>query len=117
MSLEEEPELRPVYLPFPVSRSHPGVTAFEHSSSSQNPVKMLPNGRALPQLVIPEGGTSLEEVERTLIELALQKAGDNQTHAARLLDIGRDALRYKMRKFNLLHAEEGESAVTTDPPG
>ena len=65
-------------------------------------------GRFLPPLSIPEGGTSLEEVERTLVELALRQAGGNQTHAARLLDISRDALRYKMKKFGLMHAEEKE---------
>ena len=70
----------------------------------------LANGRWLPPLTVPEGGTSLEEVERALLELALQKAGENQTHAARLLDISRDALRYKMKKFGLIHAEEEEEA-------
>jgi DNA-binding NtrC family response regulator len=66
----------------------------------------LPNGRTLPKLSIPNGGTSLEEVERALVELALQQANGNQTHAAKLLDISRDALRYKLKKFGLMHSEE-----------
>ena len=49
----------------------------------------------------PEGGLSLKDVERDLIVKALEKAGNNQTKAARLLGISRDALRYKMQKFNL----------------
>jgi two-component system response regulator PilR (NtrC family)/two-component system response regulator HydG len=32
---------------------------------------------------------------------ALAQAGGNQSQAARLLRIGRDALRYKMKKYNL----------------
>jgi DNA-binding protein Fis len=32
---------------------------------------------------------------------ALEKAGGNQTHAARILRISRDRLRYKVKKHNL----------------
>jgi DNA-binding NtrC family response regulator len=109
MILEEESQLRPVYLPFSVSQPHSGVTAFEHTSSPPTGGQPLPNGRWLPPLTIPDGGTSLEEVERALVELALRQSNGNQTHAARLLDISRDALRYKMKKFGLMHAEEAES--------
>jgi DNA-binding NtrC family response regulator len=56
---------------------------------------------ALPSFSIPEKGTSLEKVEEELIRQALSRTGGNQTRAARLLDISRDALRYKMKKFNL----------------
>jgi DNA-binding protein Fis len=51
----------------------------------------------------------LEEVERTMVEIAMRQANSNQTHAARLLDISRDALRYKLKKFGLIHAEDEES--------
>jgi DNA-binding NtrC family response regulator len=47
------------------------------------------------------GVATLEEQERLLIVRALQQAGGNQSQAARLLRIGRDALRYKMKKHNL----------------
>jgi DNA-binding NtrC family response regulator len=110
MILEEEPVLRPVYMPFSLVQPHSGVTAFEHTSSPHGGGQPLPEGRWLPPLSIPEGGTSLEEVERALVELALRQAGGNQTHAARLLDISRDALRYKMKKFGLMHADEEEGA-------
>ena len=116
MILEEEEVLRPAYLPFSVSQSPGGVTAFEQTSSPAPDGRPLPNGRWLPPLAIPKGGTSLEEVERALLELALQKAGDNQTHAARLLDISRDALRYKMKKFGLMRAEEEEPTPRADSP-
>ena len=110
MLLEEEPVLRPTYLPFSVAQPHAGVTAFEHTSSPAGG-QPLKDGRWLPPLVIPDGGTSLEEIERALVELALRQAGGNQTHAARLLDISRDALRYKMKKFGLTQSDEEEPAA------
>jgi DNA-binding NtrC family response regulator len=113
MILEEDSVLRPVYLPFSITQPHAGVTAFEHTSSPTGGGKPLEGGRFLPPLSIPEGGTSLEEVERALVELALQQASGNQTHAARLLDISRDALRYKMKKFGLMQASDGEDAETS----
>ncbi|HOB73884.1 MAG TPA: sigma-54 dependent transcriptional regulator [Phycisphaerae bacterium] len=45
---------------------------------------------------------SLEQVERELIEQALQRTGGNVSAAARLLSIGREALRYRMAKFGLV---------------
>jgi len=108
MILEDEPVLRPAYLPFSVAQQHAHVTAFEHMSPSAGPSAALANGRSLPRLSIPDGGTSLEEVERALVEMALRQANGNQTHAAKLLDISRDALRYKMKKFGLMHGEEEE---------
>jgi DNA-binding NtrC family response regulator len=44
---------------------------------------------------------TLEEHERHLIVRALEQADGNQSKAARLLRIGRDALRYKLKKHNL----------------
>ena len=43
----------------------------------------------------------LDEQERALIAEALGKTGGNQSQAARLLHIGRDALRYKVKKHRL----------------
>jgi DNA-binding NtrC family response regulator len=50
-----------------------------------------PNGVASP----------LADQERRLVEEALRKSAGNQSEAARILGIGRDALRYKMKRFNL----------------
>jgi DNA-binding NtrC family response regulator len=43
----------------------------------------------------------LEDTERRLVEEALTKTAGNQSEAARILRIGRDALRYKIKKYNL----------------
>jgi len=109
MILEETEFLRPNYMPFSVGQGHNGRTAFEMVSGDLAG-QTLPNGRSLPRLTIPEGGTSLEEVERALVELAMKQANGNQTHAAKLLDVSRDALRYKLKKFGLIHADDEESA-------
>jgi DNA-binding NtrC family response regulator len=45
-----------------------------------------------------------------MVELAMRQANGNQTHAARLLDISRDALRYKLKKFELVGASDEEPA-------
>jgi DNA-binding NtrC family response regulator len=61
------------------------------------------------QLVEPTLGTDgLEEQERILVMRAIERAGGNQSQAARILRIGRDALRYKLKKYNL---ESGGSAT------
>src|SRR6202451_1600111 len=113
MILEDEPFLRPVYLPFSVGESG-GRTVFERTSPADGG-QTLPNGRTLPRLYIPEGGTSLEEVEHHMVELAMRQANGNQTHAAKLLDISRDALRYKLKKFGLIRGdEEGAQASVAE---
>jgi DNA-binding protein Fis len=43
----------------------------------------------------------LDEVEKQLVIQTLEAVSGNQTKAARMLGIGRDALRYKMRKYGL----------------
>jgi DNA-binding NtrC family response regulator len=54
-----------------------------------------------PDIALPDKGTSLERVEEELIRQALSRTRGNQTRAAKLLNISRDALRYKMKKFQL----------------
>jgi len=114
MILEDEPLLRPMYLPFAVNPAGAGLTAFEHSAARDNG-QSLPGGRFLPRLYIPEGGTSLEEVERAMVELAMKQASNNQTHAAKLLDISRDALRYKLKKFELVPVGDEEAPDPVSP--
>ena len=51
---------------------------------------------------IPPEGISLDKIEEGLVKQALTMSENNQTHAARLLGVGRDALRYKMKKIGML---------------
>ena len=50
---------------------------------------------------LPESGISLEEVEKDLIQQALEKANHNKTLAAKLLNISYDSLRYQVKKYGL----------------
>lgn len=58
-----------------------------------------------PLVQLPPGGIALEEVERELVRQAMERSHGNQTHAAELLGIERDALRRRLIKFGLLHRE------------
>jgi len=114
MILEEGNLLKPDDLPFSVASGRSGTIAAE---SAMAPVVEAPAAggkRRLPPLSIPEGGTSLEDVEHALVELALHQSHGNQIKAAKLLNISRDALRYKMKKFGLSHSEEEEPAAPTN---
>jgi DNA-binding NtrC family response regulator len=53
------------------------------------------------QFRLPPDGVNLEEVERQLLQQALERANGNQTHAAQLLGINRDQVRYRIEKFGL----------------
>lgn len=79
----------------------------EEITTDQLPKEILPeiqaeivDGNGVFQL--PPQGVDLEAVERELIQQALERTGGNQTHAAKLLAISRDALRYRMQKHGLL---------------
>jgi len=50
---------------------------------------------------LPAEGVKLEEVERQLLVQALERSAGNQTHAAQLLGINRDQVRYRIEKFGL----------------
>ena len=54
---------------------------------------------------LPAGGLILEDVERRLVTLALERTKGNQTKAAALLGLHRDQIRYRMEKYGLLKAE------------
>ena len=69
------------------------LPAYLRSSSPQEEPRHAPPPEA-------ESGT-LAEQERLLILRALETAGGNQSQAARILRIGRDALRYKLKKHSL----------------
>ena len=59
-------------------------------------------GGVIEGIRIPPDGISLEKVEEALVRQALKMTNGNQTRAAKLLDISRDALRYRMQKFGML---------------
>ncbi len=53
-------------------------------------------------VLLPETGVDLDLVEREFMTQALEKTDHNQTRAAKMLGLSRDALRYRMKKYDLL---------------
>jgi len=52
-------------------------------------------------IVFPDEGIDLEETEKELIKSALEKAKNNRTKAAELLNITRSAMLYRMNKYDI----------------
>ena len=88
--LEDTEYIRPEHLP---------KFIFDQTMSTSEVAKTTEGANGFR---LPEQGASLAEVERKLIEQALEKTGGNQVRAAGLLDITRDALRHRMKKYGLL---------------
>lgn len=55
-----------------------------------------------PTFLLPPGGISQSELENELVRQALARADKNQTRAAKLLGLTRDAFRYRLEKLELL---------------
>ncbi len=55
---------------------------------------------------LPEEGLDIEQVERRLVTLALERTKGNQTRAAALLGLHRDQIRYRIEKFGLKGEEK-----------
>jgi DNA-binding NtrC family response regulator len=51
---------------------------------------------------LPATGLVLSELEKSLIQQALERTAGNRSRAARLLGISRDTLLYRLRKFSLV---------------
>jgi two-component system response regulator AtoC len=93
MILEDTAYIQPSSLPISL-RGGDGDQRSKFAVAAVGAESMVPvNGDA--------GGMSLSDQERRLVVQALERAGGNQTQAARLLRITRDTLRYKMKKFSL----------------
>jgi DNA-binding NtrC family response regulator len=78
----------------------PEQVLVEPARTEAHPVPEAPHSSAEQGL----SDSLLENSERRLIADALAKASGNQSEAARRLRIGRDALRYKMKKYGLADA-------------
>jgi len=90
MILEIESELQPEHLSNEVLDGRP-----PEPTSTGAPV-------SLEGFVIPEAGLSIDDVEHALVKKALEMANGNQTRAAQLLKMPRDAFRRRMKRFGLV---------------
>jgi DNA-binding NtrC family response regulator len=83
--LEDSNEVRTNYLP---------------SQVTQATVVAPPAARSA-DFTLPQGGVTLESVEDSFVRQAMDMARGNQTRAAQLLGLSRDALRYRLKKIDL----------------
>lgn len=74
----------------------------EHLPAELVSFDMKEGEKTVSNIKIPSGGLDIEAVERELIRQALDQVKWNQTKAAKLLNLTRDALRYRMQKFGFL---------------
>jgi len=88
--LEEDEQITLKYLP-------PGLSRVNGSASSNG----YPERDDNHQIQLPAAGISLQAVEDSLIEQALQRNQGNVTRAAEILNISRDRLRYHLKKKRL----------------
>ena len=67
------------------------------------PVRLQQEQTALADVSIslPPEGISLAEIERSLLQQALERSRHNKSHAARLLGLSRAKLRYRLKKHGL----------------
>ena len=68
-----------------------------------------PNGRT--QIELPPEGVALVDVERELIRQAMERVGGNQSRAAELLGLERDAMRRRLIKYGYIHSASEVSAA------
>ncbi len=89
MILESEDQILPEHLPLELS----------------NKEVQIQNVKGI-DIKIPPGGIDIESVEKELIRQALDSTRGNQTRAAKMLNLSRDTLRYRMQKFGFLQGKE-----------
>ncbi len=88
MILEVDTDLLPEHLPQEILENR-------HEAATGMPV-------SLDGFSIPDHGISMEDVEHALVKKALDIAGGNQTKAAQLLHMPRDAFRRRMKRFGII---------------
>ena len=91
MILEIETEIQSEHLSPEIVESGAAIS----TTSAGSPV-------SLEGFVIPESGLSIEDVENALVRKALDMASGNQTKAAQLLKMPRDAFRRRMKRFGII---------------
>lgn len=74
--------------------------------------KTEPNGG----FVLPPGGLNFRELENSLIRQALARTNNNQTQAAKLLNLSRDAFRYRLDKLGMLQNAKTSKRQNIEKP-
>lgn len=77
-----------------------GEYVFSHHVKLGHLHQLVANGQSSTHKISSEG-MSLHDIEKQALIKALEKAGRNQSEAARLLKISRDTLRYRLKKYGI----------------
>jgi len=77
---------------------------FETAQALRSPGQSSPDAG----ISLPAQGLNIEDVERRLVTLALERTKGNQTRAAALLGLHRDQIRYRIEKFGLKADEKND---------
>jgi DNA-binding NtrC family response regulator len=78
------------------------VLLCEREQLSRDAFSTLEKGSTLSaDIALPAEGINLEQLERSLVQQALERTKGNQTQAAKLLGLNRDQIRYRIEKFGL----------------
>jgi two-component system response regulator AtoC len=80
------------------------LTDAEELTDADFPLGGGAGARLTEGVQLPAHGIDLEQLERSLVIQALERSGWNQTHAATLLGVNRDQIRYRIEKFKLERA-------------
>ena len=87
-----------------VTASKREATAKFAESLPQAAADLIEGNTSAVPFVLPAAGISLEDLEKSVLVQALERARFNQTKAAQLLGISRHTLRYRLEKFGLVEA-------------
>jgi DNA-binding NtrC family response regulator len=72
---------------------------FAHRPFARNAQKVEGNG----QLILPEEGVDLDELEKNFVVQALERSDYVQKEAAKLLNVSSRVLNYKIKQFGITH--------------
>jgi DNA-binding NtrC family response regulator len=71
---------------------------------------------AAPAFRFPQGRFTLDELECSMLEQALELCGNNQSNAARLLGLTRYAFRYRCKKHGIVLVVYARRVSPLDSP-
>jgi DNA-binding NtrC family response regulator len=77
------------------------LTTKSVSIPARNAINCLDLLNNADNIQIPVDGFSLQELEKVLIQKALLQTRGNKTEAAKILNISRDTLKYRLKKYEI----------------
>lgn len=95
--------------------AHVGTLGEEHlpgadsapANTPETPEMQITAGLTGVAVSLPEGGVAFADLERAILESALRQAGGNVAAAARLLQLTREAMRYRLKKLGIDNTQAG----------